>query len=293
MTAKILIVFYIYLHGVIAREFVQKFSHVKFVKAGETATILCNKTKDNSYATWQWYKEKEDGGLQDVAQNTCPPRPSPLERIVPNCKEKQFAMDIKNVDRSDSGVYYCSETGLIQNFYVANTLIVTEPEPKDPTLSILVPVAQLNAQPGTTILLCIALNWSNKWSLLMWSIDGKESDGWLTLDLDGSLKNLIFLQTSTDGKEVMCYTKNLHESRNISAHLSTESKPLDDGQSPCYIVLYVGIGFMVLVLVIHQIILAKIRGSLCKIHPKKQTRPERNVRFSPDDNTIVYAAVKG
>lgn len=116
-----------HLPGVLTNEFAQKFPHVQFVKAGEAVTIVCNKTSDNSYANWQWYKEKEDGGLQDVARSTCSSSApsSPSERIVPKCKEKQLAVEIKNVERSDSGIYYCSEPGLDQTFYAANTLIVT------------------------------------------------------------------------------------------------------------------------------------------------------------------------
>ncbi|XP_040188555.1 uncharacterized protein LOC120920504 [Rana temporaria] len=299
MTAKTVIVFYIYLQGVLTSELAQKFPHVQFVKAGEAVTIICNKTSDKSYANWQWYKEKEDGGLQDVARSTClsSAPSSPSERIVPKCKEKQLAVEIKNAERSDSGVYYCSEPGLDQTFYAANTLIVTDPNQEEPTLTLLAPVAQQNADSGTMVLLCIALNWSNKWSLLKWSIDEKELDGWLTLDPDGSLRNLIFLPTS-DVEKAICYIKNLQEGRNISAHYSTVSKYLtteDDqnDQSQCYIVLYVGLGFAVLLLVIHQIILAKRRGSVCKKHPNKQTRPERAVRFRPEDEMVTYAPVKG
>ncbi|KAM5129558.1 uncharacterized protein ACMZJ9_020078 [Mantella aurantiaca] len=294
--AKMMIVFYISMHGVLASELAQKFPHVQFVKAGDSATIACNTSAGNKFVNWQWYKEKEDGGLQDVARSTCAMIPSSSsERFVPKCEEKQLAMEIKNVGRSDSGVYYCSEPGLDQNFYVANTLIVTDPDPEDPTLSILVPVAQQNADPGTTVLLCIALNWSNKWSLLKWSADGEEVDGWLILDPDGSLRNLIFLPTNSKEKEVICYIKNLHESRNISSYLPAESELLgtDGDQSQCYIVLYIGLGFSVLLLVIHQIILAKRRGSLCKDPPRNQNCPERTVRFYPDDEMVTYAPVKG
>ncbi|KAM5129373.1 uncharacterized protein ACMZJ9_019880 [Mantella aurantiaca] len=295
--AKMVIVFYIYLHGVLASEFAQKFPHVQFVKAGDTATITCNMTIVDNSDSWQWYKEKEDGGLQNVARNTCSmiPSSSLSERIIPSCKEKQIVGEIKNVDKSDSGVYYCSKAGLDQNFYVANTLIITDPEQEDPSLSMLVPVAQQNADPGTTVLLCIALNWSNKWSLLKWSIDGKEFDGWLTLDPDGSLRNLIFTPTSSKGTDIICYIKNLQESRNISTYLPPEPEFLatDDDPSRCYIVLYVGLGFAVLFLVIHQIILAKIRGRLFKEHPKNQTYPERAVRFCPEDEMVIYAPVKG
>ncbi|XP_077320456.1 uncharacterized protein LOC143942911 [Lithobates pipiens] len=298
MTAKTVIVFYIYLNGVFTSELAQKFPHVQFVKAGETVTILCNKTLDDKFANWQWYKEKEDGGLQDVGRSTCSSSSapsSPSEKIVPNCKEKQLAVEIKNVDKSDSGVYYCSEPGLDQTFYAANTLIVTDSNQQEPTLTLLAPVKQQNADPGTTVLLCIALNWSNKWSLLKWSIDEKELGGWLTLDPDGSLRNLIFLPTSSDIEKAVCYIKNLQEGKNISARYSPvfEYVTTEDDQSQCYIVLYVGLGFVVLLLVIHQIILAKRRGSMCKKHPNKQTRPERAVRFRPEDEMVTYAPVKG
>ncbi|XP_077320455.1 uncharacterized protein LOC143942910 [Lithobates pipiens] len=299
MTAKTVIVFYILnLNGVFTSELAQKFPHVQFVKAGETVTILCNKTLDNKFANWQWYKEKEDGGLQDVGRSICSSSSapsSPSDRIVPNCKEKQIAIEIKNVGKSDSGVYYCSEPGLDQSFYAANTLIVTDPNQQEPTLTLLAPVAQQNADPATKVLLCIALNWSNKWSLLKWSIDEKELGGWLTLDPDGSLRNLIFLPTSSDIEKAVCYIKNLQEGRNISAHYSTVFAYVttEDDQSQCYIVLYVGLGFVVLLLVIHQIILAKRQGSMCKQDPNKQTRPERAVRFRPEDEMVTYAPVKG
>lgn len=106
--------------------------------------------------------------------------------------------------------------------------LFTDPDPEEPTVTLLAPVTQQNAEPKTTVLLCMALNWSNKWSLLKWSINGNELDGWLTLDPDGSLINQIFLPTSSNIENAICHIKNLYEGKIISAHysesLTTEGK---------------------------------------------------------------------
>ncbi|XP_068107714.1 uncharacterized protein [Hyperolius riggenbachi] len=294
MMLKIVMLVYMYLHHSAIANVTEKFPHVNFANAGEMASITCD-VGTKFISSLQWYKEREDGGLQEVSRR-CYPESSSTSKFVHNCNNP--IMKIKSVESSDAGVYYCSDSGLDQKFYAANTLIVTENIAKDPTLSILASVAEYNPQPDTTVLLCIALNWSDKWSLIKWHINGNVTEGWLTVDPDGCLRSLIFLPKSltNQGAEIICSIKSLNNGRNISTPLSgprTDASDASDDQKQCYYVIYAGLGFAVLLLVVHQIIFAKLRQKSSTEVPKKPSRTERAVRFSPEDEMVTYAPVKG
>ncbi|XP_073493791.1 uncharacterized protein [Phyllobates terribilis] len=260
---------------------------------GKNTNITCGLGhKPNSI---QWYKEKEDGGLESVARSGCFTQNNSRYRVY--CENRVvLSMEIRNVLTSDSGVYYCSLSGLDQTFNLASTLIVTENNPEKPTLSILSSVEEHPKDQETFVLLCVAFNWTKKWGVIKWTVNKTEQYGWTTLDPDGSLRSLLIISRyqCQHYPEITCYIKESSNYERISSNFTTVSND-GNGQSSsmqCYIVLYVGIPIIIGIILIHQIILAIRRRTLSKDAPREETHSERHVRFRPEDESVTYAAVK-
>ncbi|XP_075050034.1 uncharacterized protein LOC142112087 [Mixophyes fleayi] len=308
MKVWIAIVFFTYYQCITAEGKTQNVSLIEFAQIGETATITCN-ISVTAASNLQWYKENKDGGLENVHHSVCPAQKSSKKiKYKDRCEKKGIAaLEIENVEKSDSGVYYCSVSGLDQVFYVASTLVVTERDPVDPTLSILAPVEEKNAESGTT-LLCVAHNWSNKWSQIWWSINGNTSEDWTTLDSEGSLISLIVIPTESGSQDpkVKCYIQlaSTHQSAAtnfiIASKLAISNDIDNEDYTECYSVMYVAIAVSIALLLAHQIILACRRRALSKGATRTDTGPsvrpdahcERTVRFSPETETVTYAALK-
>ncbi|XP_056408662.1 uncharacterized protein LOC130313961 isoform X2 [Hyla sarda] len=136
-------------------------------------------------------------------------------------------MKIINVSKSDSGVYYCSMSGLEQNFHIAGTLIVTEQYPKKPTLSILSSVADNNEGSKSVVLLCVAFNWTKQWHSIEWTLNGTRKEGWMTLDSDGSLRSLLVMSETIQNLEITCYIKERKTGEMISSNFTEKSAGSD------------------------------------------------------------------
>ncbi|XP_077146593.1 uncharacterized protein LOC143808125 [Ranitomeya variabilis] len=277
--------------GTITDENIPEFSHVLFVEKGKNTNITCG--LGNKANNIQWYKEKEDGGLEFVARSGCYTQNK--SRYHTYCENRVvLCMEIRNVLTSDSGVYYCSLSGLDLTFNLASTLIVTETNPEKPTLSILSSVEENPKNPESIVLLCISFNWTKNWDVIKWTLNETEQYGWTTLDPDGSLRSLFVMSKSQSQHYpvITCYIKESTNNERISLNFTTVS---NDGQSSsmqCYIVLYVGIPIIISIILIHQIFLAIRRRTLSKDTPRQETHSERHVRFKPEDESVTYAAVK-
>ncbi|XP_066462028.1 uncharacterized protein [Eleutherodactylus coqui] len=242
----------------------------------------------------QWYKENEDGGLQSVSRSGCISRNNDSKFYVYCENQSVLSMEIRNVLTSDSGVYYCSMSGLDQTFHLANTLIVIERYPVKPTLSILASVEDHPRDSESTILLCAALNWTKEWDVIKWIVNGTEKKGWTTLDPDGSLRSLLVLQRrSVPYSLIICFIKKLTTGENISSNVTAWEFNKDEGSSSdCYMVLYVGLPILIAILLVHLVILAVRHRNLSKDTQQPSTHQERHVRFNPEDESVTYAAVK-
>ncbi|KAM3920479.1 uncharacterized protein RB166_014912 [Leptodactylus fuscus] len=205
-------------------------------------------------------------------------------------------MEIRNVTPSDSGVYYCSLSGLDQNFHLAITLIVTESHPKTPSLLVLESIVDHPNDTNSIVLLCVASDWTKEWDGIIWTIDGTKKNGWLTLDTDGSLRSLYVMSRSTQPSEISCYIKKSTSDEVISSNFTIRSAQENDkgerSSRECYIVLYVALPIIIAILLIHQIILAFRRRTLVKDTPPPVAPKERHVRFSPQEESVTYATVK-
>ncbi|KAM4014649.1 uncharacterized protein ACNLHF_004343 [Anomaloglossus baeobatrachus] len=292
MNLWIVLAFSTFIPEIITDENIPDFSHVLFVEKGKNTNLTCGiSNKGNNI---QWYKEKEDGGLEAVARSACYSRNE--GRYFAHCEHRNVkSMEIMHVLTSDSGVYYCSSSGLDQTFNLANTLIVTEHNPEKPTLSILTSVQKHPKDSESTVLLCVAFNWTNEWDVIKWTLNDTEQKGWTTLIPDGSLRSLFVVSKPEHYPVITCYIKKSTSNEKISLNFTTVSKDGNDGSSSssqCYIVLYVGIPIIIGIILMHQIILAIRRRTLYKGVPQQETHSERHVRFRPEDESVTYAAVK-
>ncbi|XP_044127980.1 M1-specific T cell receptor beta chain-like isoform X1 [Bufo gargarizans] len=262
MNFWLVLAFFTYISGIITDGNIPDLSRVHFVEEGKNINISCYISKRSSNV--QWYKEREDGGLQVVSQRGCY-LPKENSRYYVHCeKMSALGMEIRNVLPSDSGVYYCSLSGLDPTFHVAGTLIVTEHYPKEPTLSILESVEDHPRNTGITVLLCAAFNWTQKWGWIKWTLNGKEQEGWTTLDPDGSLKSLLVVYESIEDTAVTCFIHEATTGENISSTFPREINKSERSISDCYIVLYVGLPIIIAILLAHLIILAIRRKASSK-----------------------------
>ncbi|XP_069805972.1 uncharacterized protein [Dendropsophus ebraccatus] len=267
------------------------YATVPLQELGKNTNISCSKNSDNTVGNLQWYKEKKDGGLEAVFRSACH---SPMRdnRFHVYCEGSSVrTVEIRNVNKSDSGVYYCSSSGLDQNFYIAGTLIVTEKNPTKPTLSILESVNDYQGDMKSAILMCVAVNWTKQWNSIKWTLNETEKDGVTTLDSDGILRSLLVMPAPIQYTGITCYIKEHNTGEPIFFNFTTESDDQTSG-SDCYIVLYVGLPILISIPLIHQIILAFRRRTLSKDTPHPDTHQERRVRFRPEDESVTYAAVK-
>ncbi|KAG8560022.1 hypothetical protein GDO81_014738 [Engystomops pustulosus] len=243
MKVWIALVLSTYIQGLITHGNIPDLSHVDFVEKGKNINISCNtvKTFDNT----QWYKEKEDGGLAAVSRSGCH---TPSGKYIIHCDKSVTTMEITNVTKSDSGVYYCAQSGLDQTFHLTRTLIVTDHNPMNPKLTILSSVEDHPNNSETTVFLCVALDWTKEWDLIQWTMNDTKQDGWITLDPDGSLQSLLVIQRSTQYAAVSCYIKKTRTNEIIHSNftLGTMANMID----------------------------------------------EHRVRSSPQDESVIYSAVK-
>ncbi|XP_073422750.1 uncharacterized protein [Dendrobates tinctorius] len=290
----IVFAFSTFIPGTCTDESIPDFSHVLFVEKGKNINITCDLAKKRNDV--QWYKEKEDGGLESVPRSGCYAQDKTRYHVY--CRNMALvSMEIRNVRTSDSGVYYCSLSGLDPTFSLASTLIVTENNPEKPTLSILSSVEEHPKDPESIVLLCIAFNWTKNWGVIKWTLNDTENHGWTTLDPDGSLRSLLVMSRSQSQHYpvITCYIKESTNDERISLKFTTVFNGGNIDQSSnmqCYIVLYVGIPIIIGIILIHQFILAVRRRTLSKDTPRQETHSERHVRFKAEDESVTYAAVK-
>ncbi|KAG8560015.1 hypothetical protein GDO81_014738 [Engystomops pustulosus] len=294
MKVWIALVLSTYIQGLITHGNIPDLSHVDFVEKGKNINISCNtvKTFDNT----QWYKEKEDGGLAAVSRSGCH---TPSGKYIIHCDKSVTTMEITNVTKSDSGVYYCAQSGLDQTFHLTRTLIVTDHNPMNPKLTILSSVEDHPNNSETTVFLCVALDWTKEWDLIQWTMNDTKQDGWITLDPDGSLQSLLVIQRSTQYAAVSCYIKKTRTNEIIHSNftLGTMANMIDvsgeKSSKDCYIVLYVGLPIIITIILIHLIIILIRKRTLVKDTPPPATTPqEHRVRSSPQDESVIYSAVK-
>uniref|UniRef100_A0A8B9UEN8 Ig-like domain-containing protein n=1 Tax=Anas zonorhyncha TaxID=75864 RepID=A0A8B9UEN8_9AVES len=106
-----------------------------WLSPGETAELNCNISGSPERANW--YREKPDGSLEWIYWSTAASKPEGRYSGMMRARGI-FPLNISNVQREDSGYYYCTSSVSHSQFGKGTRLLVTNAS--EPKVSILVPV---------------------------------------------------------------------------------------------------------------------------------------------------------
>uniref|UniRef100_A0A674J3U4 Ig-like domain-containing protein n=1 Tax=Terrapene triunguis TaxID=2587831 RepID=A0A674J3U4_9SAUR len=179
-----------------------------WLKSGDTAQVHC-KTLEEEVST-MWYKE-QSGSLRWIYRSSEFASPDGKYSSEANTAANTFSLIISNVQREDSGVYYCglfSFMYLQPNFGNGTRLIVTDAS--EPSLSILVPSVPEDAElPPIIPLLCLLSDFTPPWSAVLWDTGEEASEGQTdagAIDGNGvfSVWSLMTIPSETWNQETTC-----------------------------------------------------------------------------------------
>ncbi|XP_030398373.1 immunoglobulin gamma-1 heavy chain-like isoform X1 [Gopherus evgoodei] len=235
-----------------------------FLASGKTAEIDCKLSTRRQYV--YWYKELQNGNLHGIYQSykfAAPPHEKYSSKA--NIQANMFTLIISNVQRNDSGVYYCGLVVYIHpNFGTGTRLIVTDAS--EPRLSILVPSTLEDAElPPVIPLLCLLSDFTPPWSEVLWDTGEEASEGLMdagAIDGEGvfSVWSLMTIPSEMWKQEMTCTctAKESSMGRSINA---TVSKETDEAtKENCNYVLYVGLSCIFILVVIQLTILLFRKG---------------------------------
>ncbi|TFK06620.1 rho GDP-dissociation inhibitor 1 [Platysternon megacephalum] len=200
---------------------------------GETAQLDCHSSKVEGRI--MWYKEQQGGSLQWIYQSfESAPSDGKYSSNV-NTAANSFSLIISNLQRDDSGVYYCGLSAFLYlqpNFGNGTRLIVTDAS--EPSLSILVPFAPEDAElPPVIPLLCLLSDFTPPWSAVLWDTGEQVSEGQMdagAIDGNGvfSVWSLTTIPSETWNQETncTCTAKESSPGRSINATVSKETGPV-------------------------------------------------------------------
>ncbi|CAM5174912.1 unnamed protein product [Eretmochelys imbricata] len=226
-----------------------------WLTSGQTAKLYCRISKEE----WRvrWYKEQQNGSLHGIHQSSeFEPSNGKYSSKV-NITANTFSLLISNVQRDDSGVYYCGLSASVYlqpNFGNGTRLIVTDAS--EPTLSILVPSNPEDAElPPVIPLLCLLSDFTPPWSAVLWGMGEEVSQGLMdagAVDGNGvfSVWSLTRIPSETWNQETICNctAKESSTGRSISVTVSRET-------GDCRIVFYTGLPCIFILLLIQLLIL--------------------------------------
>ncbi|KAM7138245.1 immunoglobulin kappa light chain-like isoform 2-T2 [Macrochelys suwanniensis] len=230
-----------------------------FLASGNTAQIDCKLSARSQYI--YWYKEFQNGSLHGIYQSyefAALPHGKYSSKV--NIPANTFSLIISNVQRNDSGVYYCGLAVYVHpNFGNGTRLIVTDAS--EPRLSILVPsIPEDSELPPVIPLLCLLSDFTPPWSAVLWDTGEQVSEGQMdagAIDGNGvfSVWSLLTIPSETWNQETICNctAKESSTGRSISA---TVSKETDEARKEnCSVVLYVGLSCIFILVIIQLLIL--------------------------------------
>uniref|UniRef100_A0A8C8SJY3 Ig-like domain-containing protein n=1 Tax=Pelusios castaneus TaxID=367368 RepID=A0A8C8SJY3_9SAUR len=196
---------------------------------GKTAQMNCKLSTRTVYVLW--YKELQNGSLHGIHKS--------YEYATPSNEKFSSKVDsttnthtliIRNVQKEDSGVYYCGLAAYLHpNFGTGTRLIVTDAS--DLRLSILAPFPLEDAElPPDIPLLCLLSDFSPPWTAVLWDTGEEESEGQMGAGaIDGkgliSVWNLMTISSETWNQKTTytCTAKESSTGRRISATVSKET----------------------------------------------------------------------
>ncbi|CAM5133209.1 unnamed protein product, partial [Natator depressus] len=239
-----------------------------WLKSGDTAQLHCKTLEDE--VSVMWYKE-QSGSFQWIYRSSEFASSDGKYSSEVNTAANTFSLIIHNVQRDDSGVYYCGLVSFMYlqpNFGNGTRLIVTDAS--KPRLSILVPSAPEDAElPPVIPLLCLLSDFTPPWRAVLWGMGEEVSEGQMdagAMDRNGvfSVWSLMRIPSETWNQETICTctAKESSTGRSINATVSMETERQDAGD--CRIVFYAGLPCIFILLLIQLLILLRrkcpIRG---------------------------------
>ncbi|XP_053867145.1 immunoglobulin gamma-1 heavy chain-like [Malaclemys terrapin pileata] len=262
-----------------------------FLASGKTAEIHCKLSTRTQYM--YWYKELQNGSLHGIYQSyeyAALPHEKYSSKV--NIPENTYTLIISNVQRNDSGVYFCGLAVYVHpNFGTGTRLIVTDAS--EPRLSILVPSTPEDAErPPIIPLLCLLSDFTPPWSEVFWDTGEEASEGQMdagAIDGNGvfSVWSLMTIPSETWKQKMICTctAKESSTGRSINATVSKET----DGarKENCSYVLYAGLS-CIFILVVIQLLIVLFRKRPTRAGKAVQTGNQIPMRHLPQTE---YAAV--
>ncbi|XP_032992142.1 uncharacterized protein LOC117039182 [Lacerta agilis] len=195
---------------------------------GDTVDILCIVLNETASWTVFWYKEEEGKNLRRIYQSS-----RYTKQVQGRYSSRGHNLRISDVQRNDSGVYYCATTRLLRG-----TRLVISGTSR-PRLSLLVPSAAEDTELSHHIpLLCLLIDANPDEDTFSWDIGGETSRDWKDGDvIDGEGVFTVWslkLMPPERWSQGMVYSCSDQEGRNISAVLPTNTVSAGN----CFLALY-------------------------------------------------------
>ncbi|XP_029768326.1 immunoglobulin gamma-1 heavy chain-like [Terrapene carolina triunguis] len=263
-----------------------------FLASGKTAEIHCKLSTRRQYM--YWYKELQNGSLHGIYQSyesAALPHEKYSSKV--NIQANTFTLIISNVQRNDSGVYFCGLAVYVHpNFGNGTRLIVTDAS--EPRLSILVPSTPEDAElPPVIPLLCLLSDFTPPWSAVLWDTGEEASESQMdagAIDGEGvfSVWSLTTIPSETWKQEMICActAKENSTGRSINATVSKETVFFPG--LICNYVLYVELS-CIFILVVIQLLILLFRKCPTRAGKAVQTGNQIPMRHLPQTE---YAAVR-
>ncbi|XP_039369082.1 uncharacterized protein LOC120390456 [Mauremys reevesii] len=192
--------------------YLHQFQPFLFVNINDTAKIQCS-SKEQFLAGGvraQWYRRRE--GEAPMLIKRCSDHQN-VNKVACILEGHNLTLAIYNAQRSDSGVYYCTDSYFILTFRNGSTLIVGDSYTTSSWVLPLAPSPQGLLSSGTTDLACVVHGVSNPVQI-SWSISGDLQEQGLTRSLKAKNGSLVFINhlsipvaTWTSGKNFTCDVK--------------------------------------------------------------------------------------
>ncbi|XP_041429439.1 uncharacterized protein LOC121397188 [Xenopus laevis] len=255
---------------------------MQYARHGDTVNLTCGA---KSYPIL-WFKEDQEEVLQDIKPSYFSTKNN-LQSSYKYCSEiyNERVLYINNVERSDSGIYYCTEGTISYVFHFVGKLLVTDKTLMDPSLELLVQSQQESSGSHLIMLMCVVYNWSHGWSSVQWNLGGSISDGLTTSGIDGTIRSLMVIPKTSEyvDAKMMCFIKENSSGKILST-------PATENPVECSVVLYVGIGIVAGLLLLHQMILLHRRQVLRRANAYKGA--DQRMRSTVENEMVIYADVK-
>ncbi|XP_074837532.1 immunoglobulin lambda-1 light chain-like [Carettochelys insculpta] len=241
-----------------------------------------------------WYKELQNGSLLGIHQTykSATNLPGKYSGKV-NTATNTYSLKINNLQKNDSGVYYCGLAAYVYpNFGNGTRLIVTDAS--EPKLSILVPsISEHDELPHHVPLLCLLSDFTPSWSTVLWDTgDGlteAQTDAG-AIDGDGvfSVWSLTTIPAERWNQETICscMAKENNMEKYINTTASKETGEAREGS--CNYVLYWGL-LCIFILVLILLLILLFRKYTTRARGAVQTGNQIPMRQIPQTE---YAAVK-